>query len=204
MQEFRSQVAGNLVRLRQQAGLTQAELGAKINYSDKSVSKWERAEAVPDAFVLKQIADLYGVTVDYLLTPHAASEIMISDKAAPAVISYEAITAVVILGIFTMALVAFILLWLYDMIIWQIFVAAIPVALIALLVFHSLWGKGKYNMYIVMALVFSIVVTIYASFATIHPWQLFLLLIPAELIVFISFRIKIHPARRKVLHSDDV
>ena len=29
--------------------MTQAELGAKLNYSDKSVSKWERGEAIPDA-----------------------------------------------------------------------------------------------------------------------------------------------------------
>jgi len=196
MQEFRSLVASNLIRLRQSAGLTQAELGAKINYSDKSVSKWERAEAIPDAFVLKQLADYYGVTVDFLLTPHNESEPVIYNK-PPAGVSYKAISAVSILGIFTMALVAFILLWLYDMIVWQIFVAAVPVALIALLVFHSLWGKGKYNLYIIMALVASIVLAVYICFVKLNPWQLFLLLIPAELIVYASFKIKIRPTVKK-------
>ena len=47
--------------------MTQAELGQRLNYSDKSISKWERGEAIPDAFVLTQMAELFGVTVDYLL-----------------------------------------------------------------------------------------------------------------------------------------
>ena len=43
--------------------LTQAELAEKINYSDKSISKWERGEGVPDIIILKQLADFYGITV---------------------------------------------------------------------------------------------------------------------------------------------
>ena len=48
--------ASNIIRLRTQAGMTQAELGARLNYSDKTVSKWERGEAIPDAYVLTQLA----------------------------------------------------------------------------------------------------------------------------------------------------
>ena len=66
--------ASNIIRLRQGAGLTQAELGAKLNYSDKSISKWERGEAIPDAYVLTQMAGIFGVTVDYLLSSHDAWE----------------------------------------------------------------------------------------------------------------------------------
>ena len=47
--------------------MTQIELAEILNYSDKAVSKWERGESVPDISVLKQIADIFGVTVDYLL-----------------------------------------------------------------------------------------------------------------------------------------
>ena len=54
--------------------MTQAELGQRLNYSDKSISKWERGEAIPDAFVLTQMAELFGVTVDYLLSSHDAWE----------------------------------------------------------------------------------------------------------------------------------
>lgn len=42
MEELKLITASNLIRLRTAAGLTQAELGKRINYSDKSISKWER------------------------------------------------------------------------------------------------------------------------------------------------------------------
>lgn len=72
MEDFKLTFASNLIRLRNDAGMTQAELGEKLNYSDKSVSKWERAESLPDAFVLQKIAGIFGVTIDYLVTGHDA------------------------------------------------------------------------------------------------------------------------------------
>ena len=60
------QLAKNLVYYRKESGLTQLELAEEFNYSDKSVSKWERGEGFPDVFVLKSLADFYGITVDDL------------------------------------------------------------------------------------------------------------------------------------------
>ena len=57
-------LANNLAYYRKASGLTQLELAEKFNYSDKSVSKWERGEGFPDIFVLKSLADFYGITVD--------------------------------------------------------------------------------------------------------------------------------------------
>ena len=68
MDQIKQNVAKNIARLRTSAHLTQAELAQRLCYSDKAVSKWERAESIPDISVLKQIADLFGVTVDYLIT----------------------------------------------------------------------------------------------------------------------------------------
>ncbi|MBQ5711184.1 MAG: helix-turn-helix transcriptional regulator, partial [Oscillospiraceae bacterium] len=67
MEDIKSVIAKNITQLRQAAGMTQSELGEKLNYSDKSVSKWERAESIPDVAVLKQLADLFGVKLDDLL-----------------------------------------------------------------------------------------------------------------------------------------
>ena len=64
-------VACNLTELRKNARLTQSELAEKINYSDKSVSKWERGEALPDLKVLTQLAGLFGVSIDYFVTKDA-------------------------------------------------------------------------------------------------------------------------------------
>ena len=59
--------ARNVAELRAERKMTQAQLAALLNYSDKAISKWERGEALPDVTVVKQIADTFGVTVDYLL-----------------------------------------------------------------------------------------------------------------------------------------
>ena len=51
-QAFREIVAQNIYYLRTVNHLTQYELGEKLNYSDKAISKWERADGLPDAHPL--------------------------------------------------------------------------------------------------------------------------------------------------------
>ena len=80
MDERKATIASNLIRLRLSAGMTQAELGEKLNYSDKSISKWERGDVTTDVFVLMQIAEIFGVDVDYLLKPHNEIEPAIYNK----------------------------------------------------------------------------------------------------------------------------
>ncbi len=64
---WRADLAANLTQYRKQSGLTQTELGEKLNYSDKSVSKWERGEGVPDISVLVRLSDMYSVSLDEML-----------------------------------------------------------------------------------------------------------------------------------------
>ena len=68
MEDLRKIIAENIVALRKSNSMTQIELAQRLDYSDKSVSKWERGESIPGVVVLKQIADIFGVTVDYLIT----------------------------------------------------------------------------------------------------------------------------------------
>lgn len=65
--EDKNIVAGNLTYYRKKSGLSQLELANKLKYSNKNISKWENGETTPNVFVLKNIADLYGITVDDLL-----------------------------------------------------------------------------------------------------------------------------------------
>lgn len=193
MDELHATVASNLIRLRTKSGLTQAELGQLIHYSDKSVSKWERGESVPDVQVLKMLADHYHLTVDDLITPYNESKPVLYNEPVSPIrsINTDAVIAVSLLGVWTMALLVFVVLWVLNIMLWQIFVLAVPVSLIVYLVLHSIWNEGKYNYYIISGLVASIFVLIYVICAQYHPWQMFLLLVPAEIIVFFSFRVKI-------------
>lgn len=194
MDELKLITASNLIKLRTDAGMTQAELGARLNYSDKSVSKWERAEAVPDAFVLRQIAEIFGVTVDYLLYAHDEWEPVPDGGSAGGekAFSTGVVTLVCVMGIWTLAVFMFVIFWILGSFQWIIFAASVPVTVITLLVFNCVWRGGRNNVWIVAALVLSIFVLIYLTLLRFNPWQLFLVLVPAEIIVFLSFHIRKH------------
>ena len=202
-------VASNLIKLRQQAGMTQAELGEKLNYSDKTVSKWERGESLPDAYVLMRLAEMYGLTVDDLLHegggPKGAGGETSVAEAGPT-FSSTVVILVAIVGIWTMAVLTFVVSWLAtNTIQWLIFASAVPVSLITLLVLNSVWNKGRHNMIIIMLLVAAIVTLVYLFLLawSWQPWQLFLILIPAELLVFLCFRIR-RRERKKINTSEEV
>ena len=71
-EKLKLQIGANIAAYRKRAGMTQAGLAEKLNYSDKAISKWERGESVPDVLTLAQLADQFGVTVnDLLVDPNA-------------------------------------------------------------------------------------------------------------------------------------
>ena len=186
MDERKATIASNLIKLRLAAGMTQAELGEKLNYSDKSISKWERGDVTTDVFVLMQIAEIFGVDVDYLLKPHNEIEPVIYGKPDRSTYTTDMITLVAILGIWTLALFVFIILWICGMVVWQVFVS---VSLITLLVLRSVWQEGRGNRFIIAALVLSVIATVYLTFLARNLWQLWLLAIPSLLLVFLGARI---------------
>lgn len=67
MENLAEIVGKNLASLRKARGLTQQDLAEKINYSDKSISKWELGYSIPGVDVLKDFAEFYGVSIDYLV-----------------------------------------------------------------------------------------------------------------------------------------
>lgn len=191
MDEIKKTIAKNLTVLRQTAGLTQAELAEFLCYSDKSVSKWERGESAPDISVLKAIADRFSVTVDYLITPHDDDEPLPAPEDEPeSAVNTHRITVVAVLGIFGVSFIVFVILWLAGTLTPLPMAIATPIALITMLVLNSIWEGGKNNFYIVSALMLSIFGLLYLIFLSQNWWQLFLIAIPAELIIFVAFHIK--------------
>ena len=147
---------------------------------------------------------MFGVTVDRLVyskeewkekedaTKSSIIKLVTSDR-----YSHKMITSVAIMGIWTLALLLFIIFWLCGIILWQIFPCAVPVSLITQLVLHSIWGKGKYNFFIVSALVLSLIAMVYLLFLSHNWWQIFLLAVPVEILVILGFRIKKKPEKKK-------
>lgn len=195
MEDLKVVFASNLIKLRTGANLTQLELAKKINYSDKSISKWERAEAIPDVFVVKQLAELFGVSVDFLLSKH--DEFKIQPKRKEFGFNTTMVILISLIGIWTLAALVFIILWIVGIKVWMVFIAAVPVSLIDLLVLNTLWNEKKYNLIIVAGIVLSVFCVIYVSLIKFNPWQLVFIIVPAEIIVFLSFQVKRNSPQNK-------
>lgn len=185
-------IAANITALRTAAGMTQLELAERLHYSDKLVSKWERGDAAPNAQTLKQLSEIFSVSVDYLFCEHSASKAPIpTEKSATPPVRKSIIAAISIIGIWLVALlILFTVFWSTGHIFGAVFIYAIPVSLITLLVLNSVWNGGKKNYFIIAALVCSIFVAVYFALFKYNCWQIFLLLPPSELIVCLCAKIK--------------
>lgn len=198
MDDLKYTTASNIINLRQKAGMTQSELAGLINYSDKSVSKWERAEAVPDAYVLKKMSEIFGVTVDYLLSPHDGWDQ--DPRQKKPLYSNQVIILLSVTGVWMLALILFITLWLLGNLVWIIFIYAILFSMLVLLVLNSVLEQGRHNYLIIGALILSIVASLYFSFLYFgkqNYWQLYLLLAPAWLVVFLTSRLRKRPEKEQ-------
>ena len=201
--ELKLVTAGNLIQLRTSRGMTQAELGAKLNYSDKTISKWERGEAIPDAYVLTQLAELFGVTVDSLLSPPDQWRPPEPERKQEYSYSVDVIIAIAVIGVWTLALTAFVALWLAHLIRWKIFAVALPVSVLTYLVLICMFGRTKHLKYVVAVFVLSLFIAVYLLFAHANPWQIFLVAILAEVLVFLSFRVRRHPPKQEPPHDEN-
>lgn len=166
MKDIKNTVAKNICELRQMNNMTQLELAEKLNYSDKTISKWERAESTPDVSVLIEIAELFGVTLDYLVTEEHEAKAPVEEENTPG-FNRRAVAYVAECGAWIVALLAFIFTTLITgQMTFQFlyFVYALPVVFIVKLVLNSLWFNTRHNYYIISLLMWSVFVAIHVTF----------------------------------------
>ena len=199
MQDVKVVFAQNLISLRKQMKLTQLELAEKINYSDKAVSKWERGESIPDVTVLMTIASLFGVTLDFLVTEHAEPEIVAEQTSYAKAVKKRNRMLVAAITFFAIAALETVVFAILQSVIGGLgknllycYVYPIPVAAIVAIVFTSLWARPSLRFWSVTLLIASLILD-----AFLIPWQVagtffpwvFLIIIPAELVTMLSFKI---------------
>ncbi len=200
MNNVKAIVPKNISKLSQEKGMTQTTLAEKLNYSDKAVSKWERAESMPDITVLVEIADLFEVSLDYLVRTEESLkrfEAKVEKKEA-AQYNKGFITGISILLVWLIALFAFVMISLVSpeaRFHWLVFVYAVPVSMIVWLVFNSIWFNVKRNYLIISLLVWSLLATIHMSLLAVglNAWLIYLLGIPGQIIIILWSMIKIRP-----------
>ena len=69
-----------LAGYRKLSGLTQQQLGERLNISAQAISKWEKDLAEPALSTLRTLAELYKVSVDVLLDPDAPLGVPVIDE----------------------------------------------------------------------------------------------------------------------------
>jgi transcriptional regulator with XRE-family HTH domain len=189
VEDLKSIIAKNITNLRLNSKLTQSDLAEQLNYSDKAISKWERAESLPDITVLKAIADLFGVPLDYLVRENHEQP---AEKTPEPKVNrnHQVITTLSVLIVWFVAMLTFVLV---DMIApsctihYLVFAYAVPISMIVWLIFNSIWLNSRWNYLIISMMMWSalvsVVLTLYAF--GIGSWQLFLLGIPGQIAILL-------------------
>lgn len=197
MENIKQIVAKNIADLRRASGLTQMEFAEKLNYSDKAVSKWERGDSLPDVAVLKQIADLFQVTLDYLVTEdHSSSLQERAHYQGRELRNRKIITGISILLVWLAATIAFVII---DIVLgssarnWIAFLYGVPASMIICLIFNSLWFNPRRNFIFVSVLMWSILVTIHISLLLLgfNIWIIYILGIPGQAIILLWSGLKL-------------
>ena len=196
MNDIKACISKNIVELRKNAGMTQLELAEKLNYSDKAISKWERGESIPDIVVLKDIADLFAVTVDYLIAEDHPAPQPAGRTLRQKIREHGFITGMSIALVWLVATVVFVIMDLAPIqtnLHWMAFVYAVPVTLVVWLVFNAIWFDARRNYLIISLLMWCSLAVVYFTFLAFgyQYWLLFVMGIPGQLIVWLWARMKV-------------
>ena len=195
MDEIKKNVAANITANRKRLNMTQLQLAEMLNYTDKAVSKWERGEAVPDVFVLKKMADIFGITVDELISspaegieePQEQRKLTRGSKALIAVISAGLVWLVA-----TVVFVA--LLWAGVNKAWLSFVYALPLSAIVFTVFGRIWEKKWRTAIAASVLIWSMALAVHLTllaFREANLWLVFIVCIPLQILTVLWFVLRI-------------
>lgn len=202
---LKNNIAKNIAAYRKGANYTQAEFAEMLNYSDKAVSKWERAESVPDVFVLNKIAEIFGITVNDLLCEYVPKKIKQPFLRLKKKI---VIPLLAIVLVFAIATVTFVFLQMFQAPIernWLCFVIAIPVACIVAIVFSAIWANNPILTFsFVSALIWSLAVVLHLLIPLEMSSLNYFIAIPIQIMVILWCILRIKPNRRKkALKEDD-
>ena len=216
VEKLKDLIGSNISMYRKRAGLTQAGLAEKLNYSDKAVSKWERGESVPDVLTLALLAEQFEITVNDLLadpnelpgnpTNLEATMTRVSEKALKRKANKNIILMLSSLLVWFVALFVYVILSsfeLTDPFSTILFPYAIPINAIVLLSLRCAWHDFRWNKALISIIVWGSILSIYATFYLlwhIHFWKIFLLGIPGQIAIGLWFRL-FRPAKEKHPHE---
>ena len=216
-EKLKTQIGANIAAFRKRAGLTQAGLAEKLNYSDKAVSKWERGESMPDVLTLVQLAEQFDISVNDLVSdPNDLPGEPVGIQKAMAQVSEKALhrkaNKNIILGLSTtlvwfVALLIFVVMSSFEILerpSYLVFFYAIPANAVVLLSMRSAWHDFRWNRALISVIVWGTLLSIHLSllvFFGLNIWKLYLLGIPGQIAIFLWFRLFRRDKKEETVHE---
>jgi transcriptional regulator with XRE-family HTH domain len=203
MKDIRPNISKNLAKLRKDKGLTQAELAEKLSYSDKAVSRWEHGDTLPDVNVLYELCEFYGITLNDLVSEECYIEEAKEKKRA---IKEMKLWRCILAGVIIWLLATVVFMYTLALDIgnntWVMFIIAAPVSMI----FFYIFGKGLFNnltsfilFSCIMWLIITAVYFVILVFASLNFWQIFIVGVPVEVIIFLTFKMRGLPKIKEIV-----
>lgn len=197
MEQINEILSSNLIKLRKYFKYTQAELAEKLQYSDKTISKWETGEIIPSLENLIKICELYDVTLDEITKP-------LPDEMFSGVHKYNyqiqneiIITTLAIVAVWLIMTIIFV----YSQIInginnWIVFVWALPISCLTALYFNKIWGKRKFVFIILSIFLWSLITSIFLQFLKYNLFPIYFIGIPLQAAIILWSNLKLSPRQK--------
>lgn len=195
-QIIKQNFARNLLAYRKARHLTQSQLAEKLNYSDKSISKWERGDVLPDVVTISMIAEFFGITVDQLIGSKIPKKEVAKDR--------HLLVTLISCGLpFLIAGIAFVVLLGFEIPnAWLLFIYSLPIACVISIVFCSTWFSLKWTALSVSLLIWTAGVGAYLSILIFagkaHLWFIFIVCFILQILAVLWFILQYKYAKSKI------
>ena len=205
--DFNAIIGNNLLKLRKDKKLTQLEVAERFNYSDKSISKWEKGESLPSVEVLCELAAFYDVTLNDLTNANLENDenninntakankkkekpLKEKKEKTPRMFSTKLmITLLSVAAVWLCATILFVVLKLtLNRNFFMCFMWAGVLTTIVLVVFNSIWGRMRYLFIILTILLWLLLASIHVQLVVDTPyniWPVYFLGIPLQILIIL-------------------
>ncbi len=203
-EELKIRVGSSIAQLRREAGLTQAELAEKLNYSDKAISKWERGESMPDVLTLMLLAQELGTDMNTMVgfaqLPEEEPQQSLPQPDPPKkktgrhrLADHGVIQKLCSILVWFVAMFVYVVADAFDaQHPWMLYVAAVPVNAIVLLSLRSAWHVFNWNKALISVIMWGSLAFIYLLMWLswgVNVWRIFLLGALGQAAIVLWFRL---------------
>jgi len=192
-EEIKTNFANNIKELREKKNMTQQELGNALGYSDKSISKWEKGDVLPDVVTLDFVANYFSLTVNDLINSNGTVSYG----------KYKKINTIIwgslFLVIFLANLVFFFLNYIANVDrAWLSFVFALPCFFTVVLILNAIFYDYKAILVSTSLLTWSLALCFFLGYLSYNFWYLFVISFCLQIFyIFIGLIVKVFQKRKR-------